>query len=237
MPIVVFFKATLRIMKKSISKCIPVVVIGAGGTGLYMADCIDRTKGFSFVGFLDDDKRKQTSGYNNRLVLGSLNSWEELDYRFYFINSLYSAKKMKNFRSTVQSLEIPNERWTTIIDSMTRVCSDVKIGRGSFVGPGSIIEPASMIGEKCVLLGNVYIAHHTKIEDYVACANSVSIAGGVHIGEGAYVGANATVHQYVRVGAFATIGMGAVVLRSVKEEETVVGNPAKPVSLSLPLES
>ena len=211
------------------SNCKSVVVLGAGGTGLYIAACIERSNGFKFTGFLDDDEIKQSKGYEGFPVLGGLKSWRSLDNNPFFINSLYSVKKMQIFRSIVESIQIPDERWATIVDSRATVCSGVKIKSGSFVGPGSVIEPASVIGPRCALLGNVYVAHHSMLEEYVVCANSVSIAGGVHIGRATYVGANASIHEYVEICSFATIGMGAVVLEHVPEGVTVIGNPAKPL--------
>ena len=216
-------------MKKVRRNCLPVVVLGASGTGLYIADCIERTKNFMFAGFLDDDESKQTRGFEGLPVLGNLNSWKVLDNRFHFISSLYGVKKMRRFHSLVESLRIRNGRWATIVDPQAIVSSSVKIGRGSFVGPGCVIEPAAVLGAGCALLGNVYVAHHTILEDYVVCANSVSIAGKVIIGKACYVGANATIHQNVRIDSLATIGMGAVVLKSVSGGITVAGNPAKPI--------
>ena len=218
-------------MKRVRRNSLPVVVLGACGTGLYLADCIEHTKDFSFAGFLDDDERKQKEGYEGLPVIGSLNSWKTLGDRFYFISSLYSVKKMENYRSLVESLRIPDKQWATIIDPRATVCTSAKIGRGSFVGPGSVIEPAAVLGQNCALLGNVYLSHHSELKDFVVCANSVSIAGGVYIGEASYVGANATIHQYVRIDSLAVIGLGAVVLKSVTGGVTVVGNPAKPIEL------
>jgi acetyltransferase EpsM len=219
-------------MKKIPHSSTPIVVLGAGGTGLYIADCIHRANGFKFAGFLDDDEAKQSAGYEGLPVLGALKSWKMFDPEILFINSLYRVRKMRHFLSIVESIKIPDERWATIVDPMATVCSNVQIGKGTFVGPGCVIEPASVIGERCALLGNVYVAHHSRLEDYIVCANSVSIAGGVRIGRGTYVGANATIHQYIEIGSFATIGMGSVVLNTAAEGETVVGNPAKSINVS-----
>lgn len=55
------------------------------------------------------------------------------------------------------------------------------------------------------------------------------ISGTVHVGEGALVGANATVLQGLRIGAWATVGAGAVVRADVAEGDVVVGVPAQPI--------
>lgn len=206
-----------------------IVVLGAGGTGLFMADCIRQAEGFAFAGFLDDDPQKQTGGYEDHAVLGGLTAWRTLPASCLFITSLYSPKKMYLWNARVEELGIPDGRWATFVDPLTRIGSGVHIGKGTFVGPGTVIEPACTIGRCCALLGSVHLAHHVVLEDYVVCANSVSISGGVSIGRGSYVGANAAVRQYVRIGPFAVVGMGAVVLDAVSGATTVVGNPARPM--------
>src|SRR5665648_295924 len=94
----------------------PVVVLGAGGTGLYMTDRISAVDGCRFAGFLDDDASKQANGYEGQPVVGAVMSWRQLDARTRFVSSLYGAKKMDQFQALVQSLGIPRERWATVVD-------------------------------------------------------------------------------------------------------------------------
>ena len=49
----------------------------------------------------------------------------------------------------------------------------------------------------------------------------------VKIGDGTFVGANAVIKQGIRVGKNAMIGAGAVVVKDVPDNLTVVGVPAK----------
>ena len=51
--------------------------------------------------------------------------------------------------------------------------------------------------------------------------------GSVHINQGAYLGANSSIIGYTSIGKWSIIGMGAVVLKPVKDYEIVAGNPAR----------
>lgn len=85
------------------------------------------------------------------------------------------------------------------IDSFVMVNLACTIGHGAHLGPGCVLNP------------------------------TVNISGGVDLEERVLVGTGAQVLQYVRVGAGATIGAGAVVHRDVEAGRTVVGVPARPL--------
>lgn len=204
-----------------------IVVLGAGGTGLLVADTLERTPGLAFAGFLDDDAAKQRDGYAGYPVLGPLASWRTLPPGTKVLNSLYSPKRMAFFASLVAALGIPRERWATVADPRAVVSSRAQLGAGVYVGPGTVVEPLVRIGDLSFVYGATYLAHHTALGQFVLCANSAAIAGGVTIGDQAYIGANASVREYLQVGAGAVVGMGSVVVRDVAPGATVAGNPAK----------
>lgn len=214
----------------SSKKSIPVVVLCAGGTGLQIAESILRSSNSRVFGFLDDDSEKCAHGYHDFPILGGLKSWKDLPGECLFISSLYSPKKNPFFFELIKSLQIPEARWTTIIDPHAVVSPMATFGYGTYIGPGTVLEPKVRLGNLCAMLGNVYIAHNGRLADYVVCANSVSIAGEVSVGQATFIGANATVREHVKIGSCAVIGMGSVVLNDVADKQLVAGNPARVMS-------
>lgn len=205
----------------------PLVVLGAGGTGLYMAEVAERTGRYHVAGFLDDDPIKQAEGYCGHPVLGTLAYWSNLPANTLLINSLYGPKKNQKLAGVVASLGVPDCRWATIVDPSAVVSSRATLLPGCFVGMGCVVEPMAKCERLCALLGNVYMAHHTQLGAYTVLANSVSIAGGVVVGSTCYIGANSTLREYIHIGTGVTVGMGAVVTKSVTDGDIVVGNPAR----------
>lgn len=204
-----------------------IVILGAAGTGLLMAESISRNREITLLGFLDDDTEKQAHGHNNLPVLGGLSSWEGLPHECLFLTSLYGPKKNHQFFELVKSLGIPKSRWATVTDPYATVSATVTLGHGTYIGPGTVLEPMVSLGNHCAILGNVYIAHNSHLADYVVCANSVSIAGWASVGEASFIGANATVRERTHIGSRVVIGMGSVVFRDVADGQIVVGNPAR----------
>lgn len=55
------------------------------------------------------------------------------------------------------------------------------------------------------------------------------LAGAVTVGDRSWVGIGACARQLVRIGSDVVVGAGAVVVRSISDSCTVVGNPARPL--------
>lgn len=204
-----------------------IVILGAGGTGLLIADSISRTPGKQAVGFLDDDVEKKIRGHAGLPVFGSMSSWKDLPVEYSFISSLYGPKRNVEFFQKIKSLGIPETRWTTVVDATAIVSPIVTLGYGTYVGPATILEPNVSLGNWCAMLGRVYVAHDTRMDDYVTCANSASIAGRVTMGVATFIGANATIRERTRIGTSALVGMGCVVIHDVPDGQVVVGNPGR----------
>ena len=205
-----------------------VAILGAGGTGLLMAETIDWTAEHEFIGFLDDHKQA-VEGYSRYRVLGRLADWKLLPVDVLFLASLYGAKKNEAFHELVGSLGIPEWRWATVMHVSAVVSPTADIAIGAYIGPLTVVEPSVQLGPRCALLGGVYVAHHSRLGEFVCCANNASVAGGVEIGTAAFIGANASVREYVTIGAYSIVGMGSVVVADVAPRQIVAGNPARPL--------
>lgn len=74
---------------------------------------------------------------------------------------------------------------------------------------------------------HVHIGHDAHLQKNTEVTAGAIIGGFVDAGEHSYIGINATVRNRVSLGTHAFVGMGATVTKSVQENDTVVGNPAR----------
>jgi acetyltransferase-like isoleucine patch superfamily enzyme len=128
-----------------------------------------------------------------------------------------------------------------------------RIGDDVAVWSGSVVDYGCVIGDGVKIHTNCYVAQFSVIEDGAFLAPGVSFANdlypgdessleamtGPHIGRGAQLGVNVTVLPFVRIGAGALIGAGAVVTRDIPDGVVAVGCPAAPIGLTdelVPLE-
>ena len=107
---------------------------------------------------------------------------------------------------------------------------EVIIGDNVYIGANTTIDratiDATIIGDHVKIDNQVHIAHNCKIGANTLVTAGVVLCGGVEIGENSWLAPNCTVHQQVKIGKKCIVGMGAVVLKNVKEGRTVFGNPA-----------
>lgn len=109
----------------------------------------------------------------------------------------------------------------------------VEIGNGNvfreFVSVNCGTTQRTKIQNYCYLMAYAHVAHDCVIEDSVTMTNSVLLGGHVYVMEGANLGLGCVVHQRQVIGAYAMIGMGAVITKGadVRPGEMWYGNPAE----------
>lgn len=100
---------------------------------------------------------------------------------------------------------------------------DVEIGANTCIDRGAL---ENTIIHKGVKIDNlVQIAHNVEIGKHTYIMGQTAIAGSVKIGSKCWVAPSYIINK-IAIGDNVTIGFGAVVLKSVKNNTTVMGNPA-----------
>ena len=117
-------------------------------------------------------------------------------------------------------------RWTTAVHPFSSVHPGVCLGEGTVVFAGCIVQPGAEIGAHVILNTKSSVDHHCRVGDYSHIAVG-HLAGGASIGDGVFMALGSIVLPGVHVGAWSTVGAGAVVTRNVEPGLTVVGVPAK----------
>jgi UDP-2-acetamido-3-amino-2,3-dideoxy-glucuronate N-acetyltransferase len=145
---------------------------------------------------------------------------------------------------------------TAVVDEGASIASGVKIWHFSHIMSNCSIGENCNIGQNCVISPNVVLGKNVKIQNNVSIYEGVTCDDDVflgpsmvftnvtnprsavnrrgqyaktHVGKGASIGANATIVCGHDIGAFAFIGAGAVVTKTIAPYALVVGNPAKQI--------
>jgi len=86
------------------------------------------------------------------------------------------------------------------------------LGVGNYLQESVIIQAAVRIGNNSSIHIGTMVGHETTSGDSVFIAHARSISGSVQIGDGVSVETNATILPRLKIGKWATIGAGSVVI-------------------------
>lgn len=211
------------------------VVVGAGGFGRETVEAVRastaRGASWRLLGYLDDDPALQGRNLDGTPVLGGL---EEL-WNLPNASVVVCTGRPDNYRSRpriVTNLDLPTERYATIVHPTAAVSTSSRIGPGSVLLAFVALTAAVSIGSHVAVMPHVTLTHDNFIEDFATIASGVCLGGHVHIGKCAYVGAGALVREGRSVGACSLVGMGSVVLNDVPAQEVWAGVPARYLRVS-----
>ena len=207
-----------------------IVIIGAGGFGREVKTIIDTLnknhKVYNFLGYYDDgiEKGKIINGFP---VLGTLEELNRLKTNLSVVLGIGDPIVKSKI---VASLSNNLLNFPTLIHPSVLISDDeVTIGHGCVICAGTIITCNIKIGNFVTLNLMCTVGHDTTINDFSAFMPSVNISGEVLIDEKVYVGTGAKIINQLTIGKNTIVGAGAVVSRSLPENCTAVGIPAKPI--------
>lgn len=203
-----------------------VLILGAGGHAQVIANILLRmneTFGSCCpIGYLDDNRELHGQTLLGLPVLGGMPDLPQIAYDALIvaIGDNYSRWKLFN------RLQQQGVCFVIAMHPAAVIAPDVEIGKGTVIGAGVVVNPGSKIGNNVILNTACTVDHHNQIDDHVHIAPGVHSGGNVTIGEGTLIGIGATIMPHCRVGAWSTVGAGALVHADVPDHVVVVGVPA-----------
>lgn len=212
------------------------IIIGGYGNGTVVQSTVEDINAvvpqWELLGFLNDREVDPINGYP---VLGKITKevvgqyLQDPDVHFFY--SIISLKYNFKFINKLFDLQIPTERFATIIHPTAVISKFSKIGYGTCIQPFVSVGPNTTIGNHVQIYAQSLVGHGAKLDDYSYVANNACIGADVHLKEGAYLGTNATTIEFISLGKWSITGIGAVVLTDVPDYAKVVGNPARQIGI------
>ncbi|WP_020526899.1 acetyltransferase [Flexithrix dorotheae] len=208
------------------------IIMGGMGNGSVVASTVEDinmvNKEWEILGFLNDF---ETEPINSYPILGKITK-EEVekfisDPDVYFFYALISVKLNHKFLSKLLDLEIPDEKFATVIHPTAVVSKSARIGHGVCIQPFVSVGPNVVINNHIQIFGQSLIGHNAILKNYSYVANNACIGASLVLDEGAYLGTNCTTIENIRIGKWAVVGMGSVIIKSVEDYAKVVGNPGR----------
>ena len=202
------------------------VIWGAAGHAMVVADIIRLCGEYEVVGFLDDGLGRRGSEFCGARVLGGR---EQLDaLRDGGVTNIILAFGDCDARLNLSAV-VRGKGYdlATAVHPRAVVAADAEIRSGTMVCAGAVINPGTRIGENVIINTSASIDHECLIGDAAHIGPGARLGGRVTIESAAWVGIGATLRDRVAVGARALIGAGAVVVGDVPAGVVAYGVPAR----------
>lgn len=206
----------------------PIVVIGAGGHALVVADALIAA-GAEVIGFTDADASKRDLRPCGLPVLGE-DAAVLAGYRpdaVLLANGIGGIKNTDVRRSLQMRLEAQGWNFATVKHPSAIVSPNAHLGDGVQLMAGSIVQPAAVIGTGSIINTGAIIEHDVHVGDYVHIAPRAVLCGFVKVDSCSHIGAGAVVRQSVQLGRNTLVGAGAVVVRDFGGNGRLLGVPAQ----------
>ena len=205
------------------------VIWGAGGHAMCVADIIRLRGEYELIGFLDDvsPERTGTSFFGARILGGQ----EQLDH---LLNQgvHFMILGFGNILARLTLGEVVRSRGYELVTAFhpsSVIAASVPIGPGTVIRAGAVIEAGCTVGENVIVGPCASVGHSSVLEDGARINPGANVSGNVTIGRAAMIGTGAVIKDRVHVGARTLIGAGATVVRDIPDGVVAYGNPARVV--------
>lgn len=203
------------------------LIIGAGELAIQISHFSQIDGRYEVVGYIDNNLTK------NQIVCGKPVLGTDND-----IMSLYEAGKFDSliigigynlFEVRDNIYERFKERipFATIIAQPFYIDTTAKIGEGTVIYPGVVIDKDAIIEPNVILNFKASVGHNSIIGQSSFVAGSALTGGFVRVGKRCFLGIGCLLKNNISVSDDILIGIGSVVIRSLKKKGTYFGNPAK----------
>jgi acetyltransferase EpsM len=206
------------------------IIWGASGHALVVADAARASGDYEIAGFIDD-VHPERSGveFCGATILGGREQLDLLPAQG--VNKLIMG--IGDCRARLELSEFARGKGfqlVTVIHPRACVAMDASVGRGTVILAGAVVNSATRIGENVIVNTSASVDHECSIEDGVHIGPGVHLGGRVSIGRRTWVGIGATVIDRASIGADVVIGAGAVVVSdNIPDGVLAYGIPARVV--------
>lgn len=203
------------------------IIVGSGGMGRSVyciaKGCHGYAEDFIIKGFIDDDLNSLNGFEGYPPVLSTIDTYK-IQPDDVFVCSIGNVKAKKII---CEKLKARGAQFQSLIHKTAIIRQNSRIGEGTIVADFASIGADCTIGKNSLIQSYAIAAHDCVIGDYVRVDTHAVCVGGTILKDMSTIHTGAVISHKVVVSEGATVAATSFVIRKVKPETTVWGNPAK----------
>jgi sugar O-acyltransferase (sialic acid O-acetyltransferase NeuD family) len=206
------------------------VIIGAGGYSReiynYALDSRGYGTEFDVKGFLDDNKT-DIGHPNYPPILGTLDGYPIGDDDVFTC----AIGDVKTKKKCCEKILQRGGKFMNLISNEAYIGMNVKMGNGCIICPTARVHCDVTLGDFVTIQPYAVLGHDVTLGDWCHINAFADCGGASTLEDEVTVHTHSFILPLLRAGKGSTIGTGSIVIKNVKENETVFGNPARTLPL------
>jgi len=212
------------------NKTIKLVILGASAYPeiceiIYDINKVKKT--YDVICLLDDDNKLHNTLIEGVEVKGELSLANTFSKNVKFIFGIGSIDSRLIRYEILMRLQIPINRFETLVHPSAKVYSNTKISNGVIIYPGALVSCHTVISPFVIIMPNAVIGAKNFIGEGVLITALVSSAANVKFGSYCYIGQGCVINEKVIIGPGSLVNMGTKVYRNTSSGSNIFGSPQK----------
>ena len=202
------------------------LILGAGGHGMVVAELARLSGLYKNISFLDDEIKNRSTTQLGQNILGELNSFRENKFKNEYQEAIVAIGD--SVLRVIKTRELLREGFNVPIlkHPTSSISPNTNIESGCVFMANSSIQTGCKIGLSCIINTGSCFDHFGKMLEGVHLCPGVNVAGNVNIGKNTWIGIGSSIIQNINIGDSVTVGAGSVVIKDLEDNNTYFGIPA-----------